>query len=462
MVSVIIPAYNVEDYIDRCLNSVVNQSYNDIEIILIDDGSCDKTGEKCLEWAKKDKRIIFIRRKNMGQGNSRNLGIYNASGEYIMFVDGDDFIHKEMVRKLYNEIIKNDCDIVGGGNYMVYEDNSTKEIIKEIALSNYNFTFDGISNLFEKKELILNTPEVLWLNMYKKSLFLENNIKMPEITCEDTAVIPMLLLKAKKVCRIDENLYYYVVNRQSSTMNNNIAPMADSIKAYKFVIDFYKENKCFKIFYKQLRELFINRMEYMKNKYNGKISKNEYLENIKKYEDFLNENFSDWKEEKKLLLIGSPNVLNCISTKNKVLSFFEDYEIGKRADYIKNIDKKIVSNTDYIVLDFLGINNNKTDFNEFIKQINIKFKNLPVILLKNYYMENYIEENHIKKFDKIEEIKEKNKQLYNYYKIFEKSRRHVFSIECEKKLMFCENAGSPMEYSDYLLRNINFKITDVL
>ena len=172
MVSVIIPAYNVEDYIDRCLNSVVNQSYNDIEIILIDDGSCDKTGEKCLEWAKKDKRIIFIRRKNMGQGNSRNLGIYNASGEYIMFVDGDDFIHKEMVRKLYNEIIKNDCDIVGGGNYMVYEDNSTKEIIKEIALSNYNFTFDGISNLFEKKELILNTPEVLWLNMYKKSLFL--------------------------------------------------------------------------------------------------------------------------------------------------------------------------------------------------------------------------------------------------------------------------------------------------
>ena len=82
-----------------------------------------------------------------------------------------------------------------------------EEIIKEIALSNYNFTFDGISNLFEKKELILNTPEVLWLNMYKKSLFLENNIKMPEITCEDTAVIPMLLLKAKKVCRIDENLY---------------------------------------------------------------------------------------------------------------------------------------------------------------------------------------------------------------------------------------------------------------
>lgn len=110
-VSVIVPAYNVEKYIDECLSSIVNQTYSNLEIVLIDDGSLDKTGEKCAAWAALDKRIKFIPQENQGLSGARNTGLLNSSGDYLMFVDSDDFMNVDCIRRLVEAKEKENADI---------------------------------------------------------------------------------------------------------------------------------------------------------------------------------------------------------------------------------------------------------------------------------------------------------------------------------------------------------------
>lgn len=111
MISVIIPVYNVEEYLERCVNSVLKQTYNDLEIILVDDGSTDNSGKICDELKNKDDRIIVIHKENQGLSASRNIGIEKATGEYITFVDSDDYILEDMYETLYKNLIRNDADI---------------------------------------------------------------------------------------------------------------------------------------------------------------------------------------------------------------------------------------------------------------------------------------------------------------------------------------------------------------
>ena len=110
MISVIVPIYNVEEYLPTCIESILNQTYKDLEILLIDDGSTDNSGKICDEYAKQDKRCIVIHQQNKGVSATRNTGLNYATGKYISFVDGDDYIHPQMIEILYNEIRKGDFD----------------------------------------------------------------------------------------------------------------------------------------------------------------------------------------------------------------------------------------------------------------------------------------------------------------------------------------------------------------
>lgn len=111
MISVIIPIYNVEEYLEKCVNSVLNQTYSDLEIILVDDGSTDNSGKICDELKNKDNRIIVIHQENQGLSAARNAGIAKALGEYIAFVDSDDYIMEDMYETLYKNLEKTDADI---------------------------------------------------------------------------------------------------------------------------------------------------------------------------------------------------------------------------------------------------------------------------------------------------------------------------------------------------------------
>ena len=134
-ISVIIPVYKVEKYLNKCVESVINQTYKNLEILLVDDGSPDKCPEMCDAWAKKDSRIKVIHKQNGGVADARNIGIENATGKYIAFIDSDDYLNKTMYQKLFEKITTTNSDICMCGFINVYEDGCEKQF-KELNLLN--------------------------------------------------------------------------------------------------------------------------------------------------------------------------------------------------------------------------------------------------------------------------------------------------------------------------------------
>lgn len=128
-VTVIVPVYNVEKYLDRCVKSIVRQTYKDLEIILIDDGSPDRCPEMCDAWKLKDSRIKVIHKKNAGLGYARNTGIDNATGKYLCFVDSDDYIAPDTIEKAYYCAVQYNADIVSYGYYVVASDGDRKSVL---------------------------------------------------------------------------------------------------------------------------------------------------------------------------------------------------------------------------------------------------------------------------------------------------------------------------------------------
>ena len=225
LISIIIPIYNVEKYLEKCLNSVINQTYSNLEIILIDDGSTDNSKFICDEYAKKDKRIIVIHQKNGGLSYARNVGLNNANGKYITFVDSDDFISKYYIEILYQNIIKYNCEISMCSQYIV----SDKNIIDDNKTINNVKLFDSITALklmlYQKK--INNSA---WGKLYNKSVF-ENIMYPVGKIYEDISTTYKTFLKSKKVC-LSSCKYYYYVKRTGSIsykFNNKTLDILDNV-----------------------------------------------------------------------------------------------------------------------------------------------------------------------------------------------------------------------------------------
>lgn len=211
-ISVIVPVYNVEDYLQECIDSILGQTYKNLEIILVDDGSTDNSSKICDIYEKKDNRIKVIHKENGGVSSSRNEGLKHVTGDYIGFVDSDDFIDNRMYEKLYNKIKEYDADIIKCNFVSVKEGHmlETKST--------------GKSKLYNREEAMLNYMKepykynkhfkvVLWDALYKKELF--DNVEFPNgLLYEDGYVTPKVILKSRRLVHLDESLYYYRTNNQ--------------------------------------------------------------------------------------------------------------------------------------------------------------------------------------------------------------------------------------------------------
>lgn len=164
-ISVIVPVYNVEQYLPQCLDSIINQTFKDIEIICINDGSTDNSGKILEQYAQKDDRIKIIHQENQGLSVARNNGMAQAIGEYVSFIDSDDFIHPKFIETLYQAIIQNDCDIAGCDFQKVYNNEipvsrskQSKKYVPalEVLLDKRNFIHFNVWNKLYKKEAIKN------------------------------------------------------------------------------------------------------------------------------------------------------------------------------------------------------------------------------------------------------------------------------------------------------------------
>jgi len=211
LVSVIVPVYKVEKYLHRCVDSILNQTYSNLEIFLVDDGSPDSCGVICDEYAKKDPRIVVIHKKNGGLADARNVAIHQAKGDFITCIDSDDFVTKDNIETLLNLCIKYDADISICGHHY-YSTEKDLEIpespIKEIA-------FDSVSAL---KHMLYQREfdTAAWAKIYHRRLFKEIEYSTKYIT-EDLATTYKLMSKADKVAYTNKKTYYYFLREDSIT-----------------------------------------------------------------------------------------------------------------------------------------------------------------------------------------------------------------------------------------------------
>ncbi len=215
-VSVIVPIYNVEKYLRKCLDSLVNQTLKDIEIICINDGTKDNSVDIVNEYLQKYPNVILINQENQGLGMARNNAMKHAKGDYIAFVDSDDWVDLNMYEVLYNKAIETNADIVECDYRMVFE-NSTK--IKNRTLFGSLHTWKKFPIVcgkvfdwkFVKKELFDGLRCMVWNRLYKRSLIFDNNLAFPKGKCEDYPFSLDAVLSAKSIVYCPKTLYNYLI-----------------------------------------------------------------------------------------------------------------------------------------------------------------------------------------------------------------------------------------------------------
>ncbi|MGN1420911.1 MAG: glycosyltransferase family 2 protein [Eubacterium sp.] len=229
MITVIVPVYNVEKYLDRCIESVVNQTYKNLEIILVDDGSPDNCPAMCDAWAEKDNRIKVIHKENGGVSSARNIGLDNANGEYIGFVDSDDYIAEDMFENLFNKINTDNCQMSVCGIFFQGKSISFKN--EELISGN-----EAINRLFNYRDY-QSFSGWTWNKLFLASVIKQNRLKFDEniCFCEDVLFVYEYLKSVEFVKLINKSFYYYTFREDACTVNKNYKNDSEILK----LIDYF-------------------------------------------------------------------------------------------------------------------------------------------------------------------------------------------------------------------------------
>lgn len=236
-ISVIIPVYNTSAYLNQCLDSVLKQDFDDYEIICVNDGSTDNSLEILREYEKKSSKIKIINQVNSGVATTRNTGLKNASGDFLAFLDSDDFIKENYLSKLYNTAIKTNSDVVICNFYRYYEQiNLAKPVL-------YRFR----KGQFDKYEILKGLiPDnlihsYLWNKLWKREIF-ENHDIFPNMKFEDLAIMSELIYKADKITVIPDSLYYYRIRKTSIVRSISLETQNDYMRAYGLIRLFLEQS----------------------------------------------------------------------------------------------------------------------------------------------------------------------------------------------------------------------------
>lgn len=243
-ISIIVPVYGVELYISQCIESLIGQTYKNIEIILVDDGSKDRSGIICEEYAANDRRIIVLHKQNGGSSSARNYGLERATGDWIMYVDGDDWIEPATIEMLLKKANETKADIVFADFWFNNPDEQSESRIYD-----WNKPYpDGL------KEYISTPWTTPWGNIHKKNLYTDNNLRSPEGIdyCEDFHLIVRLCYFAKSIAKISKPFYHYRQRETSIMHNRNKKTEADELWAYADIINFFKQQGVYDSFKKSM------------------------------------------------------------------------------------------------------------------------------------------------------------------------------------------------------------------
>ena len=302
-VSIVVPVYGVEKYLQKCIDSLTTQTLQDIEIILVDDGSKDGSGKICdqNELLRPD-LIKVIHQVNTGLGGARNAGIKAARAKYVMFVDSDDYLRSDAVKIAYEAVVGNDVDVVAFGIHFI---NETGRVIK----SSYDGDiFNTKLSVSSEKKILLSSPST-WNKIYKTDLFRKNDIWFPARAWhEDVRTTLKIFTVIDSVLFVQEHLYYYVQRNDSITHNVNVERNREIIDAVNDVLSFYRKNGLFDTYHDELEYITIVNMYNAASARVAAIDPRNHL--LSEFRETLVANFPNYKKNK---------YIASFSTRQKVL-----------------------------------------------------------------------------------------------------------------------------------------------
>lgn len=257
-ISIIVPIYNVERYLRDCIDSILNQTYANLEIILVNDGSTDTSLDICKEYAVKNKNIKIVDKKNGGLSDARNAGLEKATGKYIMFVDSDDFLTPNSCELLYNAIKEHDVEFVSAN--FIFTNNEGIPWKKPMFSEKFQSRYLSIDEYLYSFYLINST---VWNKIFKKEFLDRNKLKFKVgLLAEDAVFTTLAFLKAKKTYYLKDIVYYY---RQRETQKGNLSISFNGSAEY-----FKKVNKAYKIIYNNFKKY--DQMDFYRYYYAKSVS----------------------------------------------------------------------------------------------------------------------------------------------------------------------------------------------
>lgn len=285
-VSVIIPVYNVEKYIEKCLESLVNQTLKDIEIIVVNDGSPDKSQKIIDKYAKNYPNVKSFIKENGGVSDARNYGIKKATGKYIAFVDGDDYVRQDMYELMYNKAESGNFDIVACDLNYVYEDERIMKVSSKIE-----------QDTTDIKKTYINMYPCVWNKIYKKSLF-KNNIEFKKgVWFEDVDFLYKIFPYVKTIGVVKEPLNQYV-QRSGSITKTFDKRLYNYIDNFNGLVDFYKERNLYQEYQKELEYCYVRYLYATFVNQATNFNKEEYDKAVKKAIENVKSHFPKYRQNK--------------------------------------------------------------------------------------------------------------------------------------------------------------------
>ena len=272
-ISVIIPVYKCEEYLESCVSSVLNQTFSDFEIILVDDGSPDNCGEICDALAEKHSNITVIHQENQGQAAARNNGVKVARGEWLHFVDSDDLIHPQMLEIFYDTVVKNNVNLVMCSAVQDEKIPDDFYANKKVEFKTLEMNENNFFHLYKH----LYYYWVIWGKLIHKSIYEKHPLAEGRIY-EDNAIVCKWLYEAKKVALTNEQLYFYKINSNSTINSDFSLKKMDSLWAIEEQIKFYENTE----FNKMKKTLYENYAVACAKMYYRLLENQEWTEEAKK------------------------------------------------------------------------------------------------------------------------------------------------------------------------------------
>lgn len=521
-VSIIIPVYNVAGWLDQCMESVVNQTFEEFEVLLVDDGSTDGSEKKCDEWEKKDSRIRVIHKKNEGLSSARNRGVRETSGKYLTFLDADDWLDITFLEKMYRKAEDNNADLTECDIWRYNDNNHTKT---------YCSCYGSLNRNYSREEHMIYGNVSIWKLLIRREFWERNQIRFSDCHSPATPVYALLIATANKIENVREALYYYRRFRAGS-LTMKPKPDKDNkvtgIRAFECLLGNFRERGLDKEYGIYLERIVKYKMTDLLAAFFYRMDLKDYRILAAAYYTFVTQNFSKEKEIK-YLTWGGYNLTRIMWKAKYLHDPYTRFNFSSLVSLMHPPEEKLDAthkvryreimlereihndfwrilcevNPDYIVMDFLEERFDMVEFGggyltksdaydeaanivpdrmqvisrdseqckqlweesalEFIQRLNMEYPDIEIILVKNYLAEKAGDIHKQKYFDNIGQIRNINEILAQYYTYFQKHCERIKVVEAsESKYYFTDEQYEYGAVPSHLNELANREITGMI